>query len=100
MPILNKVSDDLAKADYLLAETILQETKEEIENLETDELNRKQKKLLKIIQKRIKKAENYLEQSEKQKTNKNYSRSIHYSMRSWNLSKQSKSLLNLIKKGE
>ena len=80
----DEVSNNLTKADYLLAETILNETKKEIENLEKDKLNKKQKKLLKTIKKRIKKTEQYLKKAEKQKLKKNYSRSIYYSLRSWN----------------
>jgi hypothetical protein len=100
LPILNKSVNDLNQADYLLSETILNETKKELENLDKDKLNKKQKKLLKIIDKRIKKAENYLKKAKKQRLKKNYSKSIYYSMRTWNLSKQNKYLINLIKKGK
>ena len=81
----DEASNNLARADYLLAKTILNETKKEIENLEKDKLNKKQKKLLKTINKKIKKAENYLKKAEKQRSDKNYSRSIYYSLRAWNL---------------
>ena len=107
MPRLNEVADNLSQSDYLLSETILNETKKELENLKKDKSfeNNKvkkkiKKKLLKISKKNLKKVEQYLKQSEKQKLKKHYSRSIYYSMRSWNLSKQTKSFLNLIKKGE
>ena len=102
LPVLNKVADDLSQADCLLSETILNETKQEIENLEKNGLNKKQKKLLKTIQKKIEKAEDYLEEAKEQRLEKNYSKSISYFTRSWIFSKQAKHTLDLFlnKKGE
>jgi parallel beta-helix repeat protein len=91
--ILDEVSNNLAKSDFLLAETILNETKQEIESLETNRLNKEQKKLLKTINKTIKKAEQYLKQAKKQKLKKNYSRSVYCSLRTWNLVVSTKRVL-------
>ncbi len=91
----DEVSNNLAKADYLLSETILNEAKQELENLETNRLKKNQKKALKIIKKRIQKAEQYLEKAEKQKMKKNYRRSVYYSLRTWNSVVFTKRWLNM-----